>query len=120
MYLGGGLSQELLDPQMWYTYQNFHYFHEKMNEGISNLLSLSQKRMNFRIVLCKESFRRLFLKIARFNQFRVGHLEPSSDHSLSLISKVLSIIDSLDRLTFRNQLMSVMLTMPTGDHLYPY
>ncbi len=41
-----------------------------MSEGISNLLSLSQMRMNFRIVLCKESFRRLFLiKIACFSQF---------------------------------------------------
>ncbi len=27
-------------------------------------------------------------------------------------------IDSLDGLTFRNQLMSIMLVMPTGQHLH--
>ena len=31
---------------------------------------------------------------------------------------VLSIIESLDGLTFRNQLMSIMLVMPTGQYLH--
>ncbi len=40
--------------------------------------------------------------------FRVGHELPVLDF----------IIDSLDGLTFRNQLMSIMLVMPTGQHLH--
>ena len=31
---------------------------------------------------------------------------------------VFTVIDSLDGLTFRNQLMSVLLVMPTGQHLH--
>ncbi len=35
-----------------------------------------------------------------------------------ILPRQAAYIDSLDGLTFRNQLMSIMLVMPTGQHLH--
>ncbi len=44
----------------------------------------------------------------------------ASNKNIVIITTIflLTIIDSLDGLTFRNQLMSILLVMPTGQHLH--